>query len=154
MQELHNVTTPEIGSIPENLDSVTSQTHDDKRTRKSKHSVADRLGAKTLTTKPSTAAQKRAIKKKPNYMSGGSLANALGINPSEMSPRGSSVISSGMKIFSKANNRMYDLESHKMPNINQTQYYRNLPKSQGVNYRNKRIKQTVRNAASGIRRNK
>lgn len=154
INEMHPMTTPDIASIPENLDSMTSKTHDEKLYKKSKRGDFGRFGAKTITTKPSTAAQNRAMQeRKQGYMSGGSLANALGINPSEMSPRGS-VISSGMKkVFSKASHQMYDPDAHKMPNINNSQYYKNIPKSQSIHHRQRRMNQGMRGATMSNKRN-
>lgn len=121
--ELHNVTTPDIGSIKENIDSMASHTHDE---HSFKPGMMDRFGARTLTTKPSTAAQQnRLLKKKHGYMSGGSLAGALGMNPTETSPRGSVKSSNIKKVFSKASHQDIDYEG-KMPKINKTQYNRKV----------------------------
>lgn len=92
----------------------------------------DRIGAKTLTTKPSTAAQQNRFsdKRKNGYMSGGLLAGALRINETETSPDGS-VKSSGLKkIYSKQTHYVPEYRGQ-MPMINQTQYNRKEAQSQG-----------------------
>lgn len=116
--ELQNITTPDIASLKENIDSMASHTHDEHHF---KSGLMERMGAKTLTTKPSTAAQQNRVFQKPlGYMSGGSLAGTLGGHHTEISPR-NSVKSSGIKkIFSKASHNMPEYEG-RMPRINQTQ---------------------------------
>lgn len=120
----HNMTTPDVASFKGGIDSLASQTHDD---QSFKQGYMDRFGAKTLTTKPSTAAQQNRMimKKKQGYMSGGSLTGAFGVNPTEASPRGS-ILSSGLKkVFSKASHNIPENES-RMPYISKTQYKRKV----------------------------
>jgi hypothetical protein len=120
----NNPTTPDIGSFKGGIDSMASQTQND---QSFKNEYMDRIGEKTITTKPSTAAQQNRMlmKKKQGYMSGGSLAGVFGMNPNEMSPRGS-VQSSGLqKVFSKASHHVGDSES-RMLRINKAQYKRKV----------------------------
>ena len=101
--ELHNIATPDIGSLKENVDSMASKTHDD---QSYKQAYMDRVGARTITTKPSTAAQQNRLlmKKKQQYMSGGSLAGAFGVNPADISPRGSNNSTGMRNIYSTTQN--------------------------------------------------
>lgn len=110
-QDVQNIATPDIGSLKENIDSMASQTHDD---HSFKNAYMDRMGAKTITTKPSTAAQKHRLlaKKKQGYMSGGSLAGAFGINHGELSPR-DSANSSGIKGIYSTTHHAHDVERKK-----------------------------------------
>jgi len=124
LPDMSNNPTPDINSVKENIDSMASNTHDD---RSYKHGMMERFGARTLTTKPSTAAQQNRVlmKKKQGYMSGGSLAGALGMNPTETSPRGSVQSSGVKKIYSKIGNHIPEYEGH-MPRINTTQNNRKV----------------------------
>lgn len=125
LPDMPNVTTPGVDSIKENIDSMASHTHDDKSF---KPYMMERFGAKTLTTKPSTAAQQNRLlkNKKQGYMSGGSLAAELGMNPTETSPRGSVKSSGFKKIYSKISHHRPENESHAMPKINQHQFNRKV----------------------------
>lgn len=111
---------------------MASQTHDN---NSFKNAYNDRAGAKTITTKPSTAAQQNRLlmKKKQGYMSGGSLAGTFGMNPTEVSPRGSA-ISSGIKgIYSTTHNAGdYD---KKKPRINRGQINRKVKQSHIYKFR-------------------
>jgi hypothetical protein len=123
--EMNNIASPGVDSVKENIDSMASHTHDDKSF---KPYMMERFGAKTLTTKPSTAAQQNRLlkSKKQGYMSGGSLAAELGMNPTETSPRGSVKSSGFKKIYSKISHHHQDKNPHVMPKISQNQFNRKV----------------------------
>ena len=103
---------------------MASHTHDD---NSFKNAYMDRMGARTITTKPSTAAQQKRLlmKKKQGYMSGGSLAGAFGVNPTEVSPRGSA-ISSGVKGIYSTTKNAGDYDKRNKPRINRGQVNRKV----------------------------
>lgn len=130
--ELHNIATPEMGSMGDNAESLPSYAHFQHQAYEGKPNAVDRIGAKTLTTKPSTSAQQNRFsdKSKNGYMSGGLLAGALRINEIETSPGGSAKSSGLKKIYSKQTHYVPEYKNQ-MPMINQTQYNRKEAQSQG-----------------------
>ena len=54
---MHNITTPDIGPMGEIVESLPSYVQNQPQLYEGKSSGMNRIGVKTLTTKPSTSAQ-------------------------------------------------------------------------------------------------
>lgn len=102
LPDMPNLTSPGLESGAYNRNAMAGSLHNEAKPRDGNQSEVDRVRTKTLTTKPSTSAQQnRLIKRTEGYMSGGSLAGTLEINPTDTSPRDSSKSSGLKKIYSK-----------------------------------------------------